>query len=666
MNKQIENLAVNAIRVLSADMVQKANSGHPGLPLGAAPFAYEVWAHQMSHNPADPKWINRDRFILSAGHGSSMLYSLLHLFGYGDLGTDDLKNFRQLGSLTPGHPEYGHTVGVEATTGPLGAGLGMAVGMAMAEKHLAAVFNREGYPVFDHYTFALCGDGCLMEGISSEVMSLAGTWGLGKLIVLYDSNSITIEGNTDLAFTEDVEKRFEAFGFQVLSVEDGNDPVAIGKAIEQAKSEKERPSFIRITTRIGHGVPAKEGKASAHGEPLGEENVKILRESLGWPLEEAFAVPEEIYEHYRSLARAGAGKQYFWQQMFEEYGSKYPELKAMLETYYDFDAASGLIDDEAFWEKNGKAEATRSISGKVLNAVKDLLPNLIGGSADLGPSNKTVMNGEADFSAECPVGRNLHYGVRELGMTAVANGILLHGGLRTYAATFFVFVDYMKPMLRLSSLMGLPLISVLTHDSIGVGEDGPTHEPVEQLTMLRSLPNMHVFRPADEVETKAAWYSALTSAHTPTCLVLSRQNLPVLAQTSRDALRGGYILKKESGEAIDMIFMATGSEVSVALEAAGMLEQDGISVRVVSMPCMDLFAEQDEAYQEEILPKSVARRVAIEAGSSISWGKYAGMDGCYVTMDEFGASAPAGQLFEKYGFTADAVVNCVRKKFPQV
>ena len=657
-----EQLAVSAIRILSADAVQKANSGHPGLPLGAAPIAYELWAHHMNHNPKDPQWMNRDRFILSAGHGSSLLYSLLHLFGYGDLGIDDLKNFRQMDSLTPGHPEYRHTVGVEATTGPLGAGLGMAVGMAMAEKHMAAKYNREGYPVFDHYTYALCGDGCLMEGISSEVMSLAGTNKLDKLIVLYDSNSITIEGNTDIAFTEDVSKRFEAFGFQVLSVEDGNDPAAIGAAIEQAKAEKEKPSFIKITTKIGHGVPAKEGKASAHGEPLGEENVKILRENLNWPLEETFAVPEEVYAHYRMLAEEGAKKEVAWQEMFDEYCKRYPELKSALDQAYDENGADKLLNDEAFWEKSGKAEATRSISGKVINYVKDSLPNLIGGSADLGPSNKTVMNEEESFSPEHPEGRNIHYGVREIGMTAIANGLLLHGGLRTYAATFFVFVDYMKPMLRLSSLMGLPMISVLTHDSIGVGEDGPTHEPVEQLTMLRAMPNMHVFRPADETETKAAWASALTAKRTPACLVLSRQNLPILEHTGKEALKGGYVLRKETKDTADLIIIATGSEVAVALETAEMLEKENISARVVSMPCMDLFAEQDEVYRQSVLPKSVTKRVVIEAGSSMSWGRYVGTEGCYVTMDGFGASAPAAQLFEKFGFTAEQAVERIKKE----
>ena len=657
-----EQLAVSAIRILSADAVQKANSGHPGLPLGAAPIAYELWAHHMNHNPKDPQWMNRDRFILSEVHCSSLLYSLLLLFGYGDLGIYDLKNFRQMDSLTPGHPEYRHTVGVEATTGPLGAGLGMAVGLGMAEKHMAAKYNREGYPVFDHYTYALCGDGCLMEGISSEVMSLAGTNKLDKLIVLYDSNSITIEGNTDIAFTEDVSKRFEAFGFQVLSVEDGNDPAAIGAAIEQAKAEKEKPSFIKITTKIGHGVPAKEGKASAHGEPLGEENVKILRENLNWPLEETFAVPEEVYAHYRMLAEEGAKKEVAWQEMFDEYCKRYPELKSALDQAYDENGADKLLNDEAFWEKSGKAEATRSISGKVINYVKDSLPNLIGGSADLGPSNKTVMNEEESFSPEHPEGRNIHYGVREIGMTAIANGLLLHGGLRTYAATFFVFVDYMKPMLRLSSLMGLPMISVLTHDSIGVGEDGPTHEPVEQLTMLRAMPNMHVFRPADETETKAAWASALTAKRTPTCLVLSRQIMPILEHTGKEALKGGYVLRKETKDTADLIIIATGSEVAVALETAEMLEKENISARVVSMPCMDLFAEQDEVYRQSVLPKSVTKRVVIEAGSSMSWGRYVGTEGCYVTMDGFGASAPAAQLFEKFGFTAEQAVERIKKE----
>ena len=654
-----DKMAVNAIRILSADAVQKAKSGHPGLPLGAAPIAYELWAHHMRHNPEDPDWMNRDRFILSAGHGSSMLYSLLHLFGYG-LSIEDLKEFRQLGSRTPGHPEYRHTKGVEATTGPLGAGLGMAVGMAMAEQHLAAKFNRKGYPVFDHYTYALCGDGCLMEGISSEVLSMAGTLGLGKLIVLYDSNSITIEGGTDLAFTEDVSKRFEAFGFQVLTVRDGNDIEAVGRAIEKAKDDTSRPSFIKITTKIGYGVPAKEGKSSAHGEPLGEENVKILRKTLEWPLEEAFAVPETVYEHYRKLTCAGKDAEEKWKEMFASYSEKYPELRTELEAWFDEDTATALYDDEEYWKRENKADATRNISGKALNYIKDRLPNLVGGSADLGPSNKTVMNGEKDYSADCPEGRNIHFGVREIGMTAVVNGMLLHGGLRTYAATFFVFADYMKPMLRLSSLMEIPQIAIFSHDSIGVGEDGPTHEPVEQLTMLRSMPNMWVFRPADEVETKAAWYCAVTSRRTPVSLVLSRQALPVLENTSKDALRGGYILRKEKKEKADVVILATGSEVGISVEAAELLEADGISARVVSMPCMELFEEQPAEYKNSVLPAELHKRVAVEAGSSMSWGRYVGTGGCYITMDTFGASAPAAKLFEKYGFTAENIRNKIK------
>ncbi|MBQ9634395.1 MAG: transketolase, partial [Schwartzia sp.] len=448
----IDAMSVNAIRVLSADAIQKANSGHPGLPLGAAPTAYELWAHHMKHNRKNPKWANRDRFVLSGGHGSMLLYSLLHLFGYG-LTIDDLKNFRQDGSLTPGHPEYGHTVGVEATTGPLGAGMGMAVGMAMAEAHLAAMFNKPGYPVVDHYTFALGGDGCMMEGISSEAFSLAGTLGLSKLIVLYDSNSITIEGSTDLAFTENVQKRMEAFGFQTLTVEDGNDLAAIGVAIEEAKADKKRPSFITIKTQIGYGCPAKQGKASAHGEPLGEDNVAALRETLGWPTKEPFAVPDEVYANYAKLSEAGEKAEKEWNALFAEYQEKFPEMKKLWQECHEAVDKNSLLNDEAYWAYEDKAQATRSLSGKYINRLKDKLPQLFGGSADLGPSNKTVMDGAGDFSKENYAGRNIHFGVRELAMAAIANGLALHGGLRPYVATFFVFSDYTKPMLRLASLM---------------------------------------------------------------------------------------------------------------------------------------------------------------------------------------------------------------------
>lgn len=655
----LDTMSVNAIRVLSADAIQKANSGHPGLPLGAAPIAYELWAHHMNHNPANPQWENRDRFILSGGHGSMLLYSLLHLFGYGDLSKEDIMNFRQMGSLTPGHPEYRHTVGVEATTGPLGAGMGMAVGMAMAESHLAAVFNKDEYPVVDHYTYVLGGDGCMMEGISSEAFSLAGTLGLSKLIVFYDSNRISIEGSTDIAFTENVQMRMEAFGFQTITVEDGNDLEAIGRAIEEAKADTERPSFITVKTQIGYGCPAKQGKASAHGEPLGAENVLALKENLGWPSQEPFYVPEEVYENYRNLADEKAETEAAWNVMFAAYCEEYPEMEELWNQYHDTKAAESLWDDETFWAQSEKPDATRNLSGKALNYMKDKLPNLFGGSADLAPSNKTNMSGAGDFSKETPEGRNLHFGVRELAMTAIGNGIMLHGGLRAYVATFFVFSDYVKPMARLSALMGVPLTFVLTHDSIGVGEDGPTHEPIEQLAMLRAMPNFHVFRPCDAVETAAAWYSAVTSEKTPTALVLTRQNLAPMAGSSRDALKGGYVIDDCEGTA-DVILMASGSEVELAVKAKAVLESQGTKVRVVSMPCMDLFEEQTEEYKESVLPKAVRKRVAIEALSDFGWGRYVGLDGAYVTMKGFGASGPAAQLFEHFGFTVDHVVATVK------
>ena len=655
----LDTMSVNAIRVLSADAIQKANSGHPGLPLGAAPIAYELWAHHMNHNPANPQWENRDRFILSGGHGSMLLYSLLHLFGYGDLSKEDIMNFRQMGSLTPGHPEYRHTVGVEATTGPLGAGMGMAVGMAMAESHLAAVFNKDEYPVVDHYTYVLGGDGCMMEGISSEAFSLAGTLGLSKLIVFYDSNRISIEGSTDIAFTENVQMRMEAFGFQTITVEDGNDLEAIGRAIEEAKADTERPSFMTVKTQIGYGCPAKQGKASAHGEPLGAENVLALKENLGWPSQEPFYVPEEVYENYRNLADEKAETEAAWNVMFAAYCEEYPEMEELWNQYHDTKAAESLWDDETFWAQSEKPDATRNLSGKALNYMKDKLPNLFGGSADLAPSNKTNMSGAGDFSKETPEGRNLHFGVRELAMTAIGNGIMLHGGLRAYVATFFVFSDYVKPMARLSALMGVPLTFVLTHDSIGVGEDGPTHEPIEQLAMLRAMSNFHVFRPCDAVETAAAWYSAVTSEKTPTALVLTRQNLVPMAGSSRDALKGGYVIDDCEGMA-DVILMASGSEVELAVKAKAVLESQGTKVRVVSMPCMDLFEEQTEEYKESVLPKAVRKRVAIEALSDFGWGRYVGLDGAYVTMKGFGASGPAAQLFEHFGFTVDHVVATVK------
>lgn len=654
----IDNLSVNAIRVLSADAVQKANSGHPGLPLGAAAIGYELWANHMNHNPKNPNWENRDRFVLSGGHGSTLLYSLLHLFGYG-LTLDDLKNFRQWGSKTPGHPEYGVTTGVEASTGLLGAGMAMAVGMAMAETHLAAKFNKEGYPVVDHYTYVLGGDGCMMEGINYEAFSLAGTLKLNKLIVLYDSNKISIEGNTDIAFTEDVPARFKAMGFKVLEVKDGNDISEIGKAIEEAKADKEGPSFIKINTKIGFGSP-KEGSADVHGAPLGADNIIAMKKTLGWPSEEPFFVPDEVYENYKAKAENLAKKEEEWNKLFKEYCEKFPEMKTLWDEYKDETKADKLLDDEDFWSYDEKADATRNLSGKVLNKLSAKLPTLFGGSADLAPSNKSYVNGAGDYSAENYAGRNVHFGVRELAMTGIGNGLVLHG-LKAYVSTFFVFSDYVKPMARLASLMEIPLTFILTHDSIGVGEDGPTHEPIEQLAEFRAMPNFNVFRPADATETIAAWYSAVTSKETPTALVLTRQNLPQLAGSSKEALKGGYVVADSSKETPDAIIIASGSEVSLSIEAKEVLAKEGVDVRVVSMPCMDIFEKQSLEYKEKVLPKAVRARVAVEALSEFGWGKYVGLDGKTVCLDRFGASAPAGVLFKEFGFTVDNVVKAVKE-----
>ncbi|RKW58354.1 MAG: transketolase [Lachnospiraceae bacterium] len=660
----IDIKSVNTVRVLSADGIEKAKSGHPGLPLGAAPIAYELFANHMKHNPKNPDWANRDRFILSAGHGSMLLYSLFHLFGYGDLSMDDLKSFRQLDSKTPGHPEYGHTVGVEATTGPLGAGMGMAVGMAMAEAHMASVFNKEGFDIVDHYTFVLGGDGCLMEGISSEAFSLAGTLGLSKLIVFYDSNGISIEGSTDIAFTENVVDRMKAFGFQTIEVEDGNDLAAIGKAIQEAKSDKNRPSFIKINTVIGYGAGKKQGTAGAHGEPLGSEALAALKSGFGFNPEESFKVDVDVYENFNKINEKNAKIEEEWNKLFKEYANKYPEDAKKWDNYYSEINAS-LIDNDEFWAWDDAPAATRNISGSIINRLKDIFPNLIGGSADLSPSNKTVMNGEGYISKDDFSGRNIHFGVREFAMTAITNGILLHGGLRAYCATFFVFSDYTKPMARLSALMNIPTIFVFTHDSIGVGEDGPTHEPIEQLAMLRSLPNFNTFRPADARETIAAWYAAMVSKSTPTAIVLTRQNLPQLDGSGKKALKGAYIIKEASKSTPDMILIASGSEVSLAIEAATELEKDNISTRVVSMPCMDVFEAQSKEYKEEVLPKNVRNRVAIEALSSFGWDRYTGLDGRVISMNSFGASAPQDLLFKKFGFTKENVVTTAKEVFNQ-
>lgn len=652
----VDRKTVSTIRALCADTVEKANSGHPGLPLGSAAAAYILWGKVMKHSGTHRKWVNRDRFILSGGHGSSLLYSLLHLYNYG-LTIEDLRQFRQLDSLTPGHPEYGHTVGVEATTGPLGAGMAMATGMAMAQAHLAAIFNRPGYPVFDSFTYVLGGDGCLMEGISSEAFSLAGTLKLEKLIVLYDSNNISIEGSTDIAFREDVQGRMKAFGFDTFTVEDGDDLDEILSAINQARVSQ-KPAFIEVKTRIGKGCPAKEGKASAHGEPLGEENVRELKRTLGLDEDRTFAIDEEVYLNTAKQQERSEVIYKIWKDMFDDYLVTYSEMKKLWKQYFEVDYNKVLENDVEFWKFENKPESTRNLSGTAMNRIKELFPNFMGGSADLAPSTKTYLNKVGDFSAENYRGRNLHYGVREQAMTGIGNGIMLYGGLKTFVSTFFVFSDYVKPMARLSALMNLPLIYVLTHDSIGVGEDGPTHEPVEQLTMLRAMPNFNVFRPCDAQETNAGWYLAMTSKTTPTALVLSRQNLPQIKGSSREALKGGYVIDECEGTP-EIIIIASGSEVTLAVEAKKRIR--GKAIRVVSMPSMDIFKQQSREYRESILPPGIEKRIAIEAGSRMSWGEFVGLKGKYITMDGFGASAPADELFKRYGFTVDNVVKMINK-----
>ena len=660
MSRELDKLSINAIRVLSADAIEKSKSGHPGLPLGAATMAYTLWS-KMNHNGKNPKWDNRDRFVLSAGHGSMLEYSLLHLFGYG-ITVEDIKNFRQVGSLTPGHPEYGHTKGVEITTGPLGQGICNAVGMAIAEAHLAEKFNKQGYEVVNHNTYAIVGDGCLMEGISGEASSLAGTLGLGKLIALYDSNNISIEGNTDIAFREDVAKRYEAYNWQVIKVNDGNDIEAIENALEEAKKETTKPSMIIVKNQIGFGCPAKQGKASAHGEPLGAENVKAMKENLGWKQED-FYVPAQVYSNMDKYINAGVEKENSWNNLFERYKNEYPELAEEYSKWMSGEIDSeSLLNNEELWSFD-KEMATRESSGIMINRLANLIPNLIGGSADLAPSNKTYMTGKGDFSAEDRSGRNLHFGVREHAMAAIANGMYAHGGLKVFCATFFVFSDYMKGAMRLSSLMNLPVSYVLTHDSIGVGEDGPTHQPIEQLAALRSMPNMTVFRPADSKETAAAWYYAVTNGSTPTSLVLTRQKLPLYDGCAKRALKGGYILKDSKKEIPDVILMASGSEVELIYKAADELAARGIDARVVSIPSFEIFNTQDEAYKESVLPNSVRKRVAVEALTSFGWYQYVGLDGRIISLDTFGASGNADALFKQFGFTVENVVNETMKLF---
>ncbi|MDD4511780.1 MAG: transketolase [Eubacteriales bacterium] len=653
----ISEKTVNSIRCLAADTVQKANSGHPGAPIGMAPAAYAIWGENMKHNPKDASWPDRDRFVLSSGHASALIYSLLHIFGYG-LKMEDMQQFRQWGSLTPGHPEYGHTYGIETTTGPLGQGVANAVGFAIAETILAAKFNRTGYPVVDHYTYAVCGDGCMMEGISSEAASLAGTLQLGKLILFYDDNEISIEGNTDIAFKENVGKRFEAYNWNVIRVKDGNDWQEVSDAIKQAKSQQEKPSLIIVPTTIGFGCPAKAGKASAHGEPLGADNVLATKKALGMP-EESFFVAEDVYAHCNELMARNAKTEEAWKAMFAEYCEKYPELKKEWNDWFNKEVPAEVMNDKDLWAFEGKG-ATRNLSGTIINKLAKLMPNFIGGSADLAPSNKTNIKDGGDYSAENRLGRNFHFGVREHSMAAICNGIALHGGLRVFCGTFFVFSDYMKNAMRMSAIMKLPVTYVLTHDSIGVGEDGPTHQPVEHLAGLRAIPNMQVFRPCDGHETAAAWLTAISSG-LPTCLVLTRQDLPLYEGTDERAFKGGYVLSDSKAQPPKAILMASGSEVEPMMNAQQMLWDKGIDTRVVSVPCMEIFEKQSAEYQESVMPKAVRARVAMEAGVTMPWYRFTGLDGAVIGLDHFGASAPAKKLFTEYGFTAENAAETVEK-----
>ncbi len=653
----VQKTTINAIRILSAEAIEKAKSGHPGLPLGCAPIGYTLFQNFLKFNPEDLTWQNRDRFVLSAGHGSMLLYSLFHLYGMG-ISKEDLMNFRQFGSLTPGHPEFGHTAGVETTTGPLGQGIANAVGMALAEAHLASKYNRPGYNVVDHYTYVLCGDGCLEEGISYEACSFAGSHKLGKLILLYDDNDITIEGNTDVTFKEHVGARFAAQNWQVLHVDLAakvDDVKALTDAVKMAKARTDKPSIIICHTHIGEGSPLK-GSEKCHGSPLGAENLEKTKAKLGWECP-PFACPEEVFEHCAEAGRNGKDAQNVWEAMFKMYSVDYPELAeeyavAMANVLPNFDRIQDLYDFE-------KPMATRQASGQILNKLAAKIPQLMGGSADLAPSNNSALK-DTDcvqygvFSGNDFSGRNIHFGVREHAMAAICNGIYLHGGALPYCATFFVFSDYCKPAMRLAALMKLPVTYIMTHDSIGVGEDGPTHQPVEQLIMLRSIPGLKVFRPADGKETAAAWVSAL-SGNEPTVLVLSRQNLPQYAGSGKAALKGGYILDDCKGTP-DVILMASGSEVELCAKAKTVLAERGVKARVVSLPCFEEFEKQSAEYKESVLPKSVKARVAVEAGSPYSWYKYTGDCGETVCMTSFGASAPAGALFPHFGFTVENVV----------
>lgn len=654
-----DQLGVNTIRTLSIEAVQKANSGHPGLPMGAAPMAYALWTKHLKVNPTTSRnWVDRDRFVLSAGHGSAMLYSLLHLSGY-NVTIDDLKNFRQWDSKTPGHPEVHHTDGVEATTGPLGQGIAMAVGMAMAEAHLAATYNRDSFPIMDHYTYAICGDGDLMEGVSQEASSMAGHMKLGKLIVLYDSNDISLDGPTSKAFTENVGARYEAYGWQHILVKDGNDLDEIEAAIEAAKAETDKPTLIEVKTVIGYGAP-KEGTSSVHGAPIGEEGITAAKAVYGWEYPD-FTVPEEVAARFKeTMIDEGQKAEEAWNEMFKNYEHAHPELAKQFKEAFANQLPEGWEQELPKYEL-GTSAASRVTSKETIQAISKVVPSFWGGSADLSASNNTMVAAEKDFEPGQYEGRNIWFGVREFAMAAAMNGIQLHGGSHVYGGTFFVFTDYLRPAIRLASLQKVPVTYVLTHDSVAVGEDGPTHEPIEQLASVRCIPNVHVIRPADGNETVAAWKIAMTSTETPTILVLSRQNLPVLEGTlehaSDSVQKGAYVLSPQKGEQPAGILIATGSEVNLAVEAQAKLAEEGIDVSVVSMPSFDLFEKQSAEYKESVLPKAVTKRVAIEAAASFGWERYVGTEGKTITIDHFGASAPGGLVLEKFGFTPENVVN---------
>ncbi|MCF6410752.1 transketolase [Pseudalkalibacillus salsuginis] len=654
----IDQLSIQTIRTLSIDAIENVGSGHPGMPMGAAPMAYTLWTKFMNYNPSNPNWFNRDRFVLSAGHGSMLLYSLLHLTGY-DVSLDDLKNFRQWGSKTPGHPEFGHTPGIDATTGPLGQGIAMAVGMAMAERHLASTYNRKSLNVIDHFTYSICGDGDLMEGVSAEAASLAGHLKLGKLIVLYDSNDISLDGDLNLSFSENVEDRFKAYNWQVIRVEDGNDLEAIARAITEAKANTEQPTLIEVKTVIGYGSPNKAGRSTSHGSPLGKEEIKLVKEHYKWNYSENFYVPEEVKLYFAEIKKSSELKEQTWNELFSIYEKLYPSLAKELKIAIYGELPDGWDAAIPSYKVGEDKLATRASSGEVLNAISKHTPQLLGGSADLASSNKTLLKGEENFSSASYSGRNIWFGVREFGMGAAVNGMALHGGVKVFGATFFVFSDYLRPAIRLSALMKLPVTYVFTHDSIAVGEDGPTHEPIEQLASLRCMPGLSTIRPADGNETAAAWKLAIESTNEPTVLVLTRQDLPTLVDSEKayeGVKKGAYVISEANGERSGLL-LASGSEVSLAVEAQKALEKEGIYVSVISMPSWDRFEKQPKPYQESVVPKHVRARLGIEMGASLGWSKYIGDHGAVLTIDQFGASAPGEKLIDEYGFTVVNVIS---------